>query len=163
MSFADPAASVRGHAELNSLISRTPVITDYRVGRYHVTFDHLLYRWDTNFADGTSFGVPDTQANCDVTTFVTALTGDESGCSLVVTEPAEVVRCDKREVTVANESATDMAAAARLARFGKLPERVQFHEMVEERKAVPSGAEIISYNPEGSWNHFSCLASDLGL
>ncbi|MFJ9558894.1 hypothetical protein ACIRQQ_02480 [Streptomyces fuscichromogenes] len=56
VSFADPAASVRGHAELNSLISRTPVITNYRVVRYHVTFDHLLYRWDTNFADGTRFG-----------------------------------------------------------------------------------------------------------
>ncbi|MER6077868.1 hypothetical protein [Streptomyces sp. NPDC001833] len=67
------------------------------------------------------------------------------------------------EATVANESATDEAAAARIARFGKLPERVQFHEMVEEKKAAPSGAEIASYNPEGSWNHFSCLALDLGL
>ncbi|MEW1779711.1 hypothetical protein [Streptomyces sp. NPDC086777] len=64
---------------------------------------------------------------------------------------------------MANDSATDPAAAARLARFGKLPERVQFQEMVEEKKAAPSGAEIVSYNAEGSWNHFSCLALDLGL
>ncbi|MFJ9558875.1 hypothetical protein ACIRQQ_02380 [Streptomyces fuscichromogenes] len=64
---------------------------------------------------------------------------------------------------MAEESATDAAAAARLARFGKLPERVRFHEMVEEKKAAPSGAEIMSYNPEASWNHFSCLALDLGL
>ncbi|MFS4092100.1 hypothetical protein [Streptomyces sp. AF1A] len=61
-----------------------------------------------------------------------------------------------------NQSATD-AAAARHARFGKLPDRIHFHDMVEEKRATPSGAEIISYNPEGSWNHFSCLAMDLGL
>ncbi|MEV7687432.1 hypothetical protein ACFW1F_14505 [Streptomyces bungoensis] len=63
-----------------------------------------------------------------------------------------------------NESATGVeAAAARHARFGKLPERIHFHEMVEEKKAGPSGAEAVSYDPEASWNHFSCLAWDLGL
>ncbi|MFJ9831846.1 hypothetical protein ACIRU2_10710 [Streptomyces sp. NPDC101169] len=62
-----------------------------------------------------------------------------------------------------NEVATSAEVAARLARFGKLPERIQFHEMFEEKKAGPSGAEAVSYNPEGSWNHFSCLAWDLGL
>lgn len=62
-----------------------------------------------------------------------------------------------------NEGATDAAAAARHARFGKLPERVHFHEMVEEKEAAPNGGIAASYNPESSWNHFSCLALDLGL
>ncbi|WP_328891035.1 hypothetical protein [Streptomyces sp. NBC_00316] len=61
------------------------------------------------------------------------------------------------------EPALDAAAAARHARFGTLPERIQFHEMVEEKEAEPNNAAIASYNPEGSWNHFSCLAFDLGL
>ncbi|MEU0036372.1 hypothetical protein [Streptomyces sp. NPDC006333] len=61
------------------------------------------------------------------------------------------------------EPALDAAAATRLARFGKLPERVQFHEMVQEQAAEPNAAAIITYNPESSWNHFSCLALDLGL
>ncbi|MFF8407767.1 hypothetical protein ACF1AB_31705 [Streptomyces sp. NPDC014846] len=61
------------------------------------------------------------------------------------------------------ESSLDAAAAARHARFGKLPDRVRFHEMVEEKVAEPNAPAIASYNPEGSWNHFSCLALDLGL
>ncbi|MEV5149479.1 hypothetical protein AB0L14_35150 [Streptomyces sp. NPDC052727] len=61
------------------------------------------------------------------------------------------------------ESAMDAAAAARHARFGKLPERVHFHEMVEEKEAEPNASAIASYNPEGAWNHFSCLALDMGL
>ena len=61
------------------------------------------------------------------------------------------------------EGVRDAAAAARHARFGRLPERIRFHQMVEEEKAVPSGAAADSYNPEGAWNHFSCLALDLGL
>ncbi|MFB7337043.1 hypothetical protein ACFC00_36320 [Streptomyces adustus] len=55
------------------------------------------------------------------------------------------------------------AAAVRHARFGKLPERIQFHQMVEEETAGPNGGAANAYNPEGSWNHFSCLALDLGL
>ncbi|MGV9902332.1 hypothetical protein ACWDU8_07545 [Streptomyces sp. NPDC003388] len=62
-----------------------------------------------------------------------------------------------------NESATGADAATRHARFGKLPERIHFHEMVGEKKAGSSGAEVISYDPAASWNHFSCLAWDLGL
>ncbi|MEU4172254.1 hypothetical protein AB0F46_35890 [Streptomyces sp. NPDC026665] len=60
------------------------------------------------------------------------------------------------------ETATD-AAAARQARFGKLPERIPFDAMVEEKEAEPNGSGIASYNPEASWNHFSCVALDLGL
>ncbi|MFE9499695.1 hypothetical protein [Streptomyces collinus] len=63
------------------------------------------------------------------------------------------------------ESASDTttAAAARHARFGKLPERIRFHEMTEEKQAAPSASAVGSYDPEASWNHFSCLALDLGL
>ncbi|SOF02387.1 hypothetical protein SAMN05446589_9528 [Streptomyces sp. OV198] len=57
----------------------------------------------------------------------------------------------------------DAAAAARHARFGSLPKRIQFHEMVEEQAAGPNAAVATAYNPEGSWKHFSCLALDLGL
>ncbi|ROP55655.1 hypothetical protein [Streptomyces sp. PanSC9] len=60
-------------------------------------------------------------------------------------------------------AAAAAAAAARHARFGRLPDRIQFHELVEEKVAEPNASGIASYNPEGSWNHFSCLALDLGL
>lgn len=63
-------------------------------------------------------------------------------------------------VIVDNEGAMD-AAAARQARFGKLPERVGFDRMVQEKAA--NGPSVDSYNPEASWNQFSCLALDLGL
>ncbi|MFD0068870.1 hypothetical protein [Streptomyces sp. NPDC127574] len=53
------------------------------------------------------------------------------------------------------------AAAARQARFGKLPERVGFDRMVQEQAA--NGPSVASYNPEASWSQFSCLALDLGL
>ncbi len=56
----------------------------------------------------------------------------------------------------------DGAAAARHAKFGKLPERIPYEDMVTE-KAVSENRAQNTYNPEGSWNHFSCLALDLGL
>ena len=63
-----------------------------------------------------------------------------------------------------SQSAMDSAAAARHARFGKLPERVRYEDMVEEKVATPSGAAWDAYDPEGAWAmHFSCLAVDLGL
>ena len=62
-----------------------------------------------------------------------------------------------------NEEAKDAAAAMRHERFGTLPERIRFEEMVEGKDAAPKGAAADSYNPEASWNHFSCLALDLGL
>lgn len=54
-------------------------------------------------------------------------------------------------------------AVARHERFGKLPARIRYEEMVETKQASPNRLETDSYNPEGSWNYFSCLALDLGL
>ncbi|MBB4710307.1 hypothetical protein BJ965_000189 [Streptomyces luteogriseus] len=60
------------------------------------------------------------------------------------------------------ELSTDTAAAARHARFGKLPERVRIEDTVEGAKATPGGGKN-AYDPEGSWKYYSCLALDLGL
>ncbi|OKH98975.1 hypothetical protein A6A06_25575 [Streptomyces sp. CB02923] len=60
------------------------------------------------------------------------------------------------------EHSTDGTAAARHAKFGKLPERVPYEDMVTE-KASPESRAQNAYSPEGSWKHFSCLALDLGL
>lgn len=57
---------------------------------------------------------------------------------------------------------TDGAAAARHPKFGKLPERSPYENMVTEKSSPESRAPDAS-TPEGSWNHFSCLALDLGL
>jgi hypothetical protein len=61
------------------------------------------------------------------------------------------------------QSTTDSAAAARHARFGQLPERVRYEDIIEEKAATPHDAARNAYDPEGSWNSFSCLAADLGL
>ncbi|MFF4836714.1 hypothetical protein [Streptomyces sp. NPDC001315] len=61
------------------------------------------------------------------------------------------------------ELTSDPAAAARHARYGTLPERIRFEDMTEEVEAEPSGGVNASYNPEGSWKYYSCLALDLGL
>jgi hypothetical protein len=58
---------------------------------------------------------------------------------------------------------TDGAAAARHARFGQLPDRVRFEDMVEEKQVEVSDAVKNSYDAEASWGHFNCLAVDLGL
>ncbi|MFD8223174.1 hypothetical protein ACFV16_03265 [Streptomyces massasporeus] len=60
------------------------------------------------------------------------------------------------------ERSTDTAAAARHARFGKLPERIRIEDTVEGAKATPGG-RANAYDPEGSWKFYSCLALDLGL
>ncbi|MFE4451202.1 hypothetical protein [Streptomyces sp. NPDC056796] len=60
-----------------------------------------------------------------------------------------------KELTGADE-------AARHARYGRLPERIRFEEMTEEVESEPGGGTH-SYNPEGSWKYYSCLAFDLGL
>ncbi|MFJ8358155.1 hypothetical protein [Streptomyces sp. NPDC093984] len=62
-----------------------------------------------------------------------------------------------------SQSALDSAAAARQARFGKLPERIRFEDMVEEKQAASNDPARDAYDPEGSWMSFSCLAADLGL
>ncbi|POX57308.1 hypothetical protein C3489_00940 [Streptomyces sp. Ru71] len=62
-----------------------------------------------------------------------------------------------------NELGPDTAAAAaRRARFGRLPERIRFEDMTEEVAGGPRRAGA-SYDPQGSWKYYSCLALDLGL
>lgn len=66
------------------------------------------------------------------------------------------------EKAMSEELTTDAAAAhIRHARFGRLPERIRFEDMTEE-VAAP-GAAKDSYDPEGAWKYYSCLALDLGL
>ena len=62
-----------------------------------------------------------------------------------------------------SEKTTDSAAAARRARFGTLPERIRYEDMVEEKAAIASDPTRYAHAPEGSWMSFSCLAVDLGL
>jgi hypothetical protein len=54
------------------------------------------------------------------------------------------------------------AAAARQERFGHLPERVRFADMVQEQVA-PRDPARDAYNAAGSFVSYSCLALDLGL
>lgn len=61
------------------------------------------------------------------------------------------------------ELTIDAAAAARHARFGKLPERIRFEDMTEEVEGEPGGGANATYTPEGSWKYYSCLALDMGL
>ncbi|MET7441310.1 hypothetical protein ACWERY_19040 [Streptomyces sp. NPDC004082] len=61
-----------------------------------------------------------------------------------------------------NELPVDPDAAARQARFGKLPERVRVEDMTIDAEAAPGGGSA-SYNPESAFNYYSCLALDLGL
>ncbi|MEU6771761.1 hypothetical protein [Streptomyces sp. NPDC046759] len=58
---------------------------------------------------------------------------------------------------------SDGAAAVRRARFGALPERIRFEDMVEEKAATPGDPARYAYDPEASWRSFACLAADLGL
>ncbi|MEU3526528.1 hypothetical protein AB0E62_22125 [Streptomyces sp. NPDC038707] len=55
------------------------------------------------------------------------------------------------------------AAAARHARYGRLPGRIRFEEMTEGVEAGPNGGVRASYAPEGAWKYYACLALDLGL
>ncbi|MEU3777346.1 hypothetical protein AB0F11_29910 [Streptomyces sp. NPDC032472] len=55
------------------------------------------------------------------------------------------------------------AADIRKARFGSLPDRVPFEDMVEERAAVPKDRAVDAYDPDRMGVVFSCLAVDLGL
>ncbi|MFC5657058.1 hypothetical protein [Streptomyces nogalater] len=55
------------------------------------------------------------------------------------------------------------AAAARHARYGRLPERIRFEEMTEGVEAGPGDGGRASYDPQSAWKYYSCLALDLGL
>ncbi|MEW2528529.1 hypothetical protein [Streptomyces sp. NPDC047071] len=69
----------------------------------------------------------------------------------------------ERSSTMEGQNAIDSAAAARQERFGKLPERIRFEDMVEEETATPDDPARHDYNVESSWKTFNCLAADLGL
>ncbi|MGW4381042.1 hypothetical protein [Kitasatospora sp. NPDC004531] len=58
-------------------------------------------------------------------------------------------------------SADDPAAGARRARFGALPERIAFEDMVEERP--PAARPPAAHDPDSASARFSCQAADLGL
>ncbi|WP_327290526.1 hypothetical protein [Streptomyces sp. NBC_01198] len=60
-------------------------------------------------------------------------------------------------------STKDSAAAARHARFGSLPERIRFEDMVEEQRPATKNPAGDGYTSESSWISYSCLALDLGL
>jgi hypothetical protein len=55
------------------------------------------------------------------------------------------------------------AGETRRARFGALPERVPFEDMVAEQPAGPANQAVDAYDPDGVGVRFSCLAADLGL
>ncbi|MGW6159728.1 hypothetical protein ACWFRM_42565 [Streptomyces sp. NPDC055144] len=55
------------------------------------------------------------------------------------------------------------ATAARRARYGKLPARIRFEDMTEDVEAEAHVGANAAYDPERSWNYYSCLALDLGL
>ncbi|MFJ8752954.1 hypothetical protein ACIREO_27000 [Streptomyces sp. NPDC102441] len=58
-------------------------------------------------------------------------------------------------------SEKDTAAMRRRARFGKLPDRIPYQDLIEEEATAPGAGSDNRYDPEGSWNRFSCLALDL--
>ncbi|MFD6619019.1 hypothetical protein ACFWFB_27615 [Streptomyces albidoflavus] len=74
--------------------------------------------------------------------------------------PAETA--ETTETTETTETA-DAAAAARHARFGKLPERIRAEDTTQGVDSRLNAKVNGGYNPEGQWQHFSCLALDLGL
>ncbi|GHF54466.1 hypothetical protein GCM10010218_39650 [Streptomyces mashuensis] len=57
----------------------------------------------------------------------------------------------------------ESAAAARRARFGKLPERIRHEDLTEEKAATVQDPARHAHDPARSWTSFSCLAADLGL
>ncbi|WP_109003454.1 hypothetical protein [Streptomyces rishiriensis] len=61
------------------------------------------------------------------------------------------------------EGAGDASAATRRARFGRLPERIRYDEMVTGQSVAPGDPARHAWDPERSWTSFSCLAADLGL
>lgn len=67
------------------------------------------------------------------------------------------------DIGIDTDRTADAAAAARRARFGRLPERVRAEDLVEETPAASNDPARYGYDPERSWTTFSCLAADLGL
>ncbi|GHC44183.1 hypothetical protein [Streptomyces cinnamoneus] len=57
----------------------------------------------------------------------------------------------------------DSGSAMRHARFGALPERIAYEDMVEVKEASPRDPARGAHDPEGVRNLLACLAWDLGL
>ncbi|WP_148589197.1 hypothetical protein [Streptomyces sp. WAC01526] len=57
----------------------------------------------------------------------------------------------------------DSGSSTRHARFGALPERIAYEDMVEMKEASPRGPAGGTSNPEGTGELLSCLAWDLAL
>jgi len=64
---------------------------------------------------------------------------------------------------MSNASPHDEAADIRDSRFGALPERVAFADMVEEKQALPANQAVDAFEADDVGARFSCLAADLGL
>lgn len=60
-----------------------------------------------------------------------------------------------------NVRTVDGAAQARRTRFGHLPDRIRYEDMVEEYSTATAAPE--AYRPESAWGSFNCLVLDLGL
>lgn len=57
----------------------------------------------------------------------------------------------------------DSGSVVRHARFGALPERIAYEDMVEMKQAASTGSARDTGNPEGTRELLSCLAWDLVL
>ncbi|MCF3102332.1 hypothetical protein IPZ58_12140 [Streptomyces roseoverticillatus] len=57
----------------------------------------------------------------------------------------------------------DNGAAMRQARFGALPERIAYEDMIETKTDSPRDPARDTYDPEGARNLLPCLAWDLVL
>ncbi|GAA2278000.1 MULTISPECIES: hypothetical protein [Kitasatospora] len=64
---------------------------------------------------------------------------------------------------MSDPSTHEQAAEIRKARFGALPERVAFEDMVEEKPVLSANQTADAYDPDRLAVRFSCLAADLGL
>ncbi|MFE9428333.1 hypothetical protein ACFYNO_35895 [Kitasatospora sp. NPDC006697] len=64
---------------------------------------------------------------------------------------------------VSHAGTEEQAAEVRRARFGALPERVAFEDMVAEQPVLTAGQAAAVYDPDSQAVRFSCLAADLGL
>jgi hypothetical protein len=69
----------------------------------------------------------------------------------------------KWRLAMSQEATMGAAAAARRARFGKLPERIRYEDMSGVVQSEPSGGANTLPEETAAWRTFSCLALDLGL
>lgn len=105
----------------------------------------------------------DTRASTHTFDFITPLTGDAIWCMLNSSKRYGAFR--HRESGEQNEDHghDGQCRGGEAGPLRRLPERVRSEDMVEETAANPDNGLNNRYNPEGSWNYYSCLALDLGL